>query len=137
MSDDRKDVFIDKAAVDRIDAKISESKRLTAGIMSSWANPLEGSPSSGPAGKITPPRKVEVEDTTLRTSAHSVAIGFVKVPAQAMGTFKKLLPMLEGVEVKLTDDQKGMFLATLSEMPTPKKMMDAKAIFELMEALQK
>lgn len=136
MSDDRKDIFIDRKAVEAVDAKINESKRLTSGMISSWSNPLEGA-TEGPKGKITPPRKVEHESPSLQVSPKSAAVGFVKVPMQAMGTFKKLLPMLEGVEVKLTLEQKGMFLNTLQEMPTPKKMMDAKAIFELMEALAK
>lgn len=134
MSTDNKDVFVDQKAVAAVDARIQESKRLTSGVMSSWANPLEGVAPTGPAGKITSPRKMELPELL---PSFKPAASIVKIPPQAMLTFKKLLPILEDVEVKLTQEQKAMFLATLQEMPTPKKMMDAKAIFELMEALAK
>lgn len=138
MSTDKADVYIDEKAVAAVDAKIRESQALTSGLMSSWAKPMEGV-TDGPQGKITPPKqKTEIAQTPNAPSlARAAGGGFVVIPAQAVKIFKQLLPLLGDIEVRFSPEQKTLFLDALQEMPTPKVMADAQAIFKLMEALQK
>lgn len=142
MSADRKDVFIDGKAVAAVDQRIRESTAYTRGVMTSWANPMEGI-ATGPAGKIVNApvlRDPSVPHGTLPIPAVKVAPtqnDFVLIPLQGMKAFKKLLPHCFELEVRLSKEQSKMLLDTLSSMPTPKKMFDAKAIIALMEALQK
>lgn len=142
MSADRKDVFIDQAAVQAVDRKIRESTAFTRGVMSSWANPMDGV-MSGPMGKITvPPKLVDVPHGTpgnpnisARTAIPSPKEDFVVIPMQGMKAFKKLVEKSFELEVRLTQDQAKMLLDMLQAMPTPKKMFDAKPIFALMDSL--
>lgn len=86
-------------------------------------------------GDVTPPKK-EQPGLVVVAPVPKV-LGLVKIPSQAMKSFKRILDLCEDLEVRLTHEQSQMLLESLQSMPTPKRMMDAKAIFELIEALQK
>lgn len=139
---DRKEVFIDHAAVDAVDRKIQQSQNLTRGIMSSWSNPMEGL-ESGPQGPVSKPKprqavpQLSSVNVPRETLAPSSAGGVIKIPAQAMKCFKRVLAMCESIDVKLTPDQAHMLLDAVSGMPAPKNMADARAIIGLIEALEK
>ena len=140
MSADNKEVFIDQAAVERVDARIRESKAMTQGLMSSWSNPMEGV-TEGPMGKVTAPKQIPVYP---KESAGGVAAQImpkdekvlIVIPLQAMKLFKSLLGQWFELEVRLTPDQAKMLLESLQAMPTPKKMFDAEAVFNLMNSLR-
>lgn len=152
MSTDNKEIYVDKAVVDAVDAKIRESKALMNsegngeyGIMSSWARPLEGL-KEGPQGKVTipkPPEETKAQPMIYASHIERLHYKTVKIPVQAMGSFKKLLRLyeeieeLEDIEVILTNEQAYILLEYLESMPTPKMMADAQAIFKLMENLKK
>ena len=137
MSTDKTDVYIDEKAVAAIDAKIRESQALTSGLMSSWAKPMEGV-TEGPQGKITAPKKEAIEYQTGKIQIDNpLSSRVIKVPSQALKAFKQLLPLFGELEIRFSPEQKQLFLDSLQEMPTPKVMSDAQAIFKLMEALQK
>lgn len=138
MSTDKADVYIDEKALAQVDAKIQESQRMTKGIMSSWANPMEGV-TQGPLGKITAPKPEEklLQELPKNYVAVNGGVFFVKVPVQSIRVFRKLLPLFGDVEVRFTPEQKKLFLDALEGTPTPKVMSDAKAIFTLMESLSK
>jgi len=137
MSTDKADVYIDEKAVAAVDAKIRESQALTSGLMSSWAKPLEGI-TEGPHGKVTQPKP---QEKLLREMPATVSAvdgkKLIKIPTQAIKCFKRILELCDGLEVRLTSAQSQMLLESVQAMPTPKRMMDAKAIFELIEALEK
>lgn len=113
--------------------------RLGSGLSASWTTPESELEKIVPADKLELIRKSqaahplrEVKETfTVRQSPKLVTI-----PKAAMGSFKRLLPLFEAVQVNLSTDQSRMLLESLQAMPTPKNMMDAKSIFNLMEALQ-
>lgn len=139
MSTDKPDVYIDEKAVAAVDAKIRETQAMTSGLMSSWARPLEGL-TKGPAGDITPPKKIDFNEgvtTKVLGGVYFQPGVIIKIPAQAMKPFKRILELCDSLEVRLNEEQKKMFLESLQAVPTPKNIMDAKAIFELIEALQK
>lgn len=136
MSTDNKDVYIDRAAVALVDAKIQESKSMISGLMSSWGKPMEGV-TDGPMGKVTAPKPQAIAAQYAPPAKGPASDGkvFVTIPMQGMKAFKQLLSQWFEVEVRLTADQSKMLLENLQSMPTPKKMFDAKAIFNLMESL--
>ena len=137
MSTDKNpDVYIDEKAVAMVDAKIKETQSMTRGLMSSWSRPLEGV-TKGPAGDVTVPKPQEKLLRELPSIVGADNKKFVKVPVQAMKSFKRILDLFENLEVRLTSEQGKMLLESVQAMPTPKRMMDAKAIFELIEVLQK
>lgn len=139
MSTDNPNFRIDENAVAKVDARIRETKALTKGIMSSWANPMGGI-QEGPKGKVTIPKVRSLPDEPIGLCDGKVYTSqpiCIKVPAQAMKTFKQLLPLFGDVDVSLTPEQKKLFLEALEQTPTPKLMSDAKAIFGLMESLSK
>lgn len=135
MTDPNPNVYIDENAVAAVDAKIRESKSMIQGVMSSWDKPLEGI-TSGPLGKITPPKAAE-QQTEHAVQRISSQFGIVNIPVQAMKTFKQLLPLFGDIAVRLSPEQKKLFLEALESTPTPKIMLNAKAIFALMESLSK
>lgn len=136
MAEKDPNVYIDEKAVAQVDARIQETKTMTKNLMSSWSNPMTGV-EEGPKGKVTAP-KVQAQEEQIVAGRSGQVIGhIVKVPIQAIKTFKQLLPLFGDVDVRLTPDQKKLFLEALEKTPTPKLMSDAKAIFALMEALSK
>lgn len=132
---ENKEVYIDQVAVAAVDARIKQTKAMTAGLMSSWARPMEGL-TEGPMGKVTAPKPQEAPILhAAPVKAPADEKRFVVIPLQGMKAFKALLPTWFEVEVRLTPEQAKAFLEMLQQMPTPKKMYDAKAIFNLMESL--
>ena len=133
---DNKEVYIDREAVAKVDAKIKESKAMTSGMISSWNNPIEGI-TKGPNGAPITKAKTETVDVGFPSVQETIKKnGLIIIPFQAMKQFKALLGYIEMLEVKLTQDQARMFLDSLSEMPTPKKMTDAKAVITLISSLE-
>lgn len=138
MSTDKPDVYIDEKAVAAIDAKIKQNQEFMRGVMTSWGNPLEGI-KSGPAGTITPPKppeRITTSASILQTMAPTPG-SFIRIPAQGIKSFKRILELCDTLEVRLSEEQKKMLLESIQSVPTPRNIMDAKAIFELIEALSK
>lgn len=129
--------------LDLVNKKERESRN-AGGMTSSWTEPPD--PSLVPPDKMklilesqaAHAKVVEKEEKRItapdyhRSSAKS---RLVTIPPQAMRSFKTLLNLFGAVQVNLTSDQSKLLLESLEKTPTPKNMVDAKALFNLMEIL--
>lgn len=125
-----------------VERKERES-RLSSGMTSSWTSPPD--PELVPPDKmkmILESRAKQVDKDREFVKAHiteregpASRACLVTIPKQALKPFLRVLPLFEAVQVNLTTDQRKMLLEALQGLKTPPNLMDAKAIFNLMEVL--
>lgn len=136
---------ISQENLDLVNRKERESKN-SGGMTSSWTGI--------PDPELVPPDKMKLilesrqkqaekerqfderqQATPIRQPPSLPRAKLVTIPKQAIKSIIRLLPLFEAVQMNLTSEQSKMLLDSLSSLPTPKNMMDAKAIFNLMEML--
>lgn len=140
---------IDQDQLAVVERKEREDRALGGGITASWTGHATEPFASLPEDKrkllaqsqLDHPPKFEPPElqTPPRPFPPFTASRLLTIPAQANAIVRKLLPSLASlatVEMRLSEPQRALLLRALQAMPTPKKMEDAKAIFDLMESLR-